>query len=561
MSPNRIAAAFAGSILLASAAAGQETQVNLAPEPQWVLAGDKTGWGSPAAGVLAAPKGLDRTEEAVAFLPGEQVADGVVRLRFRMTSWPHYIQAKLIFRSQDTHRFYMFSAFSMATDMGFTKEEGLMGLALLRGEASGYRRLLRYVPYLPWRQGYWYELRLDLRGPLIRISLYSELEKRDKPLITIRDQTYAQGALGLAASGPVEFKDLRVARTAPAPQNVNWENATRRPWWPAWAGGPEPGSMPKLVRLKDGALLLAASELYFRPGPPAQVLILKSKDGGRTWNELSGAPVGYAGLLMADGDSVLLFDSYALNEDGSIRRISQDEISSGKAFQFVPHVRKSGDGGRTWSDPAPLKIDGLPWPAADKRSINMFVPPRVLSDGAWLLPVFTGRRDADPAAWEAYMLRSSDGGGTWRASVIDPNHEDASETEVIELEPGRLLALLRTNYVTGYHGETRSRDGGQTWSPVTLGALPGSSSGPRMLKTRAGILLCMHRLLGTMVSSSADLGQTWTTWQIDSPIEVMGDLLELADGRVLAVYSAGGWGGIPRLQYLKVTGQGLDPAP
>jgi hypothetical protein len=69
----------------------------------------------------------------------------------------------------------------------------------------------------------------------------------------------------------------------------------------------------------------------------------------------------------------------------------------------------------------------------------------------------------------------------------------------------------------------------------------------------------MHRFLGTTISLSLDLGKTWQTFQVDTPIEVMGDLLELADGRILAVYSAGGWAGIPRLQYLRVTSNGIEP--
>jgi hypothetical protein len=165
----------------------------------------------------------------------------------------------------------------------------------------------------------------------------------------------------------------------------------------------------------------------------------------------------------------------------------------------------------------------------------------------------------DPLVVQPLLLRSSDEGRTWQASLIDPNHTDASETDLIELVPNQLLALMRTNFYTGFSGESRSYDGGRTWLPIELGEIPGWSSGPRLLKTRSGLLVCMHRFLGTTISLSADLGKTWQTFQVDTPIEVMGDLLELADGSILAVYSAGGWAGIPRLQYLRVTSNGIDP--
>ncbi|MEW5979946.1 MAG: sialidase family protein [Acidobacteriota bacterium] len=547
--------------LLHASGRAEEKHLSLRPDSSWVLLGSRTDWTASALDTISAPKGLDRTEESLAFLPANQVSNGRIHIKFRMTDWPHYIQAKLIFRSEDSRQFYMVVAFSMATDMSFTKEEGLMGLALLRGNASGHRQLLQYIPHLPWKPGYWYELRVDLDDALIRVSLYSELEKRFKPLMRVRDGAYSSGSIGIGASGPVEFKDLFVVSSAAKHSRGNWQNITRRPYRLAWNDVSVRGSMPKLARRKDGALLMAVSELFYRAGPPPQVFVFESKNNGNTWKRISSVPVGYAGLPLSRGETVYLFDSYVKGDGDSILRISQEDIAAHKPYEFVPHARISSDGGKTWGKPEPLKItETLIFPTK-RQSLNMFVPPRILADGRWLLPIFTVAREPFPMTVESLLLRSSDGGDTWQLGPIDPNHEDASEMDVVQLEPSHLLAVMRTNFNTGFHGEAHSHDMGRTWSPVKLGSIPGWSSGPRLLKTKNGILLCMHRLIGTMISHSADLGKTWTTYQIDHPIEVMGDLLELGDGRVLAVYSGGGWGGIPRLQHLTVTEDGIRPAP
>jgi len=529
----------------------------------WQPASDRSDWIGET-GTLSSPKGLDRSQEALLFLPNAQVADGVLRVKFRMTSWPHYIQAKLIFRSLDSHRFYMVSAFSMATDMGFSQGEGLMGLALWRGNASGYRELLSYVPYLPWKPGRWYEMRVDLAGPLITASLYSDLEKRDKPLIRVQDTHYLRGSLGVAANGPAEFKDLSIAPAVLSDATTTgWKRIEEKPYWPAWPKDrAERGAQPRMIRTPSGSLLLAASEMYFRPGPTSQVFLFGSSDEGRTWKPVSSVPVGYTGqLFAASDDTIWLLDSYVPgDEPGKFRRWTQEDVHSGKMAPFVPHIRKSRNDGKSWTEAEPLKILDFPKLSFNRGGLSMYVPPRKLQDGSLLLPVMMAAQKPDPLVIQPLLLRSSDQGKTWHAGLIDPNHADASETDLIELTPHRLLALMRTNFFTGFNGEARSRDGGKSWTPIKLGGLPGSSSGPRLLMTKSGALLCLHRFLGTMFSLSRDEGQAWRTFQVDTPIEVMGDLLELPGGRVLVVYSAGGWAGIPRLQSLRATPHGIEPA-
>jgi hypothetical protein len=271
-------------------------------------------------------------------------------------------------------------------------------------------------------------------------------------------------------------------------------------------------------------------------------------------------PVGYTGQLFAAKDrSIWLLDSYVPGDQpGEIGRWTQEDGKGGRLPPFVPHVRKPWDRGKRWSEPESLTIQNIPELSFKRAGLALYVPPRELQDGTLMLPLMMAAQKPDPLVIQPLLLRSSDQGRTWQASLIDPNHTDASETDLIELAPNHLLAFMRTNFYTGFNWESRSYDGGKTWFPIKLGELPGWSSGPRLLKTRGGVLVCMHRFLGTTISLSLDLGKTWQTFQVDTPIEVMGDLLELADGRILAVYSAGGWAGIPRLQYLWVTRNGIE---
>jgi predicted neuraminidase len=136
-------------------------------------------------------------------------------------------------------------------------------------------------------------------------------------------------------------------------------------------------------------------------------------------------------------------------------------------------VITSSNGGREWSAPRRLP-DGILGPIKNK--------PVVLPDGSWLSPTstegnksLTGDKDGD--GWLVHFERTRDAGATWEK--IGPVKKgpgfDAIQPSILFHSDGRLQALSRTKQ--GVIAQTWSKDGGQTWTPLTAIELPNPNSG------------------------------------------------------------------------------------
>ncbi|HAJ75144.1 MAG TPA: sialidase [Gammaproteobacteria bacterium] len=132
-------------------------------------------------------------------------------------------------------------------------------------------------------------------------------------------------------------------------------------------------------------------------------------------------------------------------------------------------ARTSQDGGITWGEAQRLP-EGVLGPIKNK--------PVQLADGSIISPSST-ETDERPSTWRIHFERSIDGGRSW--SVVRPRAAPIG-TEVQAIQPsilihaeGRLQAVGRSR--SGRVFETWSEDEGQSWSPVTLMALPNPSSG------------------------------------------------------------------------------------
>lgn len=99
----------------------------------------------------------------------------------------------------------------------------------------------------------------------------------------------------------------------------------------------------------------------------------------------------------------------------------------------------------------------------------MMCKPLALSSGAWALPVsLWHRREGASAA----MFVSEDAGATWTergACDIPPEVRSHDEHMLVEKHNGDIWLLVRTRYGIG---ESFSRDGGKTWSPLQPSGIP-----------------------------------------------------------------------------------------
>jgi predicted neuraminidase len=124
-------------------------------------------------------------------------------------------------------------------------------------------------------------------------------------------------------------------------------------------------------------------------------------------------------------------------------------------------LRKSSDGGRTWSEARRLP-DGILGPIKNK--------PVQLADGTILAPTST-ESDSEPSRWQVHFERSSDGGKTW--STTKPLNDGvaigAIQPSILFREKiggDKLLAVGRSEQ--GKVFATSSDDGGKSWSALSL---------------------------------------------------------------------------------------------
>ena len=138
----------------------------------------------------------------------------------------------------------------------------------------------------------------------------------------------------------------------------------------------------------------------------------------------------------------------------------------------------------------------------------------------WLLPVYCKKIGA--TAWESWVLRSTDSGLSWKKILIGSNNSHYfSETEVLEIAPDTILAMIRSDEGDhrllpsqhGYLWKSISTDGGTTWATPQQTKIWGYPA--HLLKLQDGKVLCTYGYrrppYGIRASVSDDNGKTWDT--------------------------------------------------
>ncbi|QDP97083.1 hypothetical protein FOE78_15145 [Microlunatus elymi] len=234
----------------------------------------------------------------------------------------------------------------------------------------------------------------------------------------------------------------------------------------------------------------------------------------------------------ADGNPILWTDGKVVHaffvtifghgwEQSSIRQIS------------------SVDNGRSWSAPTYIHQD---W------GLMTGTRPFRMSNGEVLLPVYD-----EAASTSGFMIAGPDL-KTWTA--YPSNHEDwlhspngSIQPTVVELEPGHLLAYLRTGDGSVYR--TQSTDYGRTWSTPERSELGNPNSRVALLKLDNGDLVVgynpwVEHHSPLRISLSTDKTKTWTPpWSYTVDVEnAMGPqytypyLIQSDDGMIHMAYSA-----------------------
>ncbi|HSB60483.1 MAG TPA: sialidase family protein [Vicinamibacteria bacterium] len=207
-------------------------------------------------------------------------------------------------------------------------------------------------------------------------------------------------------------------------------------------------------------------------------------------------------------------------------------------------LKTSEDGGRIWSEARRLP-EGILGPIKNK--------PVERADGALLCPSST-----EDVGWRVHFERTADLGKTWERTepLNDGRRIGAIQPAILTLGDGTLLALSRSRQEA--IAETRSRDGGRTWSPMTLGRLPNPNSGLDAVTLADGrhLLVYNHTTAGRSPLNVA-VSSDGTTWRAAATLEDQpGEysypaVIQARDGTVHVTYT---W------KRVKVRHVVLDPA-
>ena len=300
---------------------------------------------------------------------------------------------------------------------------------------------------------------------------------------------------------------------------------------------------PSVVRMADGELLCAWFSGTYEASVHQVILGAYARDDGRTWDRA---------FVLQDTPRVSDFDP-AFIADGSRtwfiytagRHIRwpfvKNEAAEVGPDSFFIYTRSTEDNGRTWSQPVRIHQGG-------SRSNGI-----QLTSGELLLPVH-----ALDGKGPAGILKSIDGGKTWKrfGEVTTPHEQD--EPTIAELAGGEILMVLRTG--DGFLWTVKSKDRGETWEKPQRSDIPAARASHNVFRLNDGRILLTHgesrispRTPLTMRLSTD--GMTWQPPLVLAEIVVPGkdelvwdrqvtypSVTQLKDGTIVVVWTEIGLG-------------------
>ena len=478
--------------------------------------------------------------EDFAFLTSHALSDTDISVAHKCP-YGSVIHGGIVFRAVDSTRFYVLDI----ADMG--RKGHHYELNLWVQDATGYRRLIasgraphsivpeRIVQTGPktraeWNNSSpdWVTIRIQATGTYIRVSMDGAI------VFELRDRTYPIGYVGLAGRGAVYFKNLRVEGVPAEPQET-WslhDGEMPRFFYPGKKQAEGFNAYPAACRTEQGATLVVwgHTPLARKPRHSNTVVFTRSDDEGRTWSPLS--------CIYDNGDTICSPSSILAHQDGTISCFMRSWPEGGQRPANV--TIRSTDGGKSWSTAEQLTFGGHPL----TKTQGLYSPAIRLSDGTVVMCGYDAQvvPGGDPGCNadrldRSLFLRSTDDGYTWDEPIyFDKDNYDHNECMVAEVEPGKLVAFMRT-LAAPFMWISRSEDGGMTWTRLEQSTV--SAECPILLKHSSGALVLGSRGFGTFLKLSFDGGQTWSGSYRMSPASAMMAMVEMADGRVLNIMHEG----------------------
>lgn len=220
------------------------------------------------------------------------------------------------------------------------------------------------------------------------------------------------------------------------------------------------GYFPVALRLQDGRVAVILRGGAPHVGVQGRLDMVFSSDEGKTWTKPS---------VVAQSSVDNRNPAFGQAQDGTLvvgfwRTANYDEKGRYNPKLNRPvntWVTRSGDGGKTWSEPAEIDVKDIGWGSPYGRILT-------LPDGALLMAIYGGpaREPGDTKVTpqdNSYLYRSTDQGKTWKR-YAHPGPNGFNETTLLRLTSGKMLAAMRTER-GGEVWLAESTDEGKTWGP------------------------------------------------------------------------------------------------
>ncbi|BCX48057.1 hypothetical protein HAHE_19650 [Haloferula helveola] len=214
--------------------------------------------------------------------------------------------------------------------------------------------------------------------------------------------------------------------------------------------------IPAIVTATNGDLIASCDARRNSAGDliwvrDIDIVVKRSSDNGKTWGPMETViDYGDKSVGKPASDPSFVVD----RETGDIFCFYNfmDQVKAPKEFRL--HMQKSGDHGKTWSEPVDL-TDDIAKPEW-KMDFKFITSGRGIQrrNGQLLHTLVNLKRGL-------HLFGSSDHGKTW--SFIDTPVTPANESKVIELADESLMINSRLNG-KGFRGVHRSADNGKSWS-------------------------------------------------------------------------------------------------
>ena len=312
-------------------------------------------------------------------------------------------------------------------------------------------------------------------------------------------------------------------------------------------------AFPEITQMSDGELVCSFRETPYpatghpnvshsHGDPQGRGSIIRSKDGGKTWDMCTYRVLAGSFLLeqcsvSAVSGNLLLFAYCQLDstEKATISYKKNDKVvwtDTDSLIKIANWARRSKDRGDTWDDPTPM----FTFPMS---SSPVHAPMLELPDGTLLSPncgrIGLSRSKRHKLLFKHFIeqhpqcvIRSYDRGLTWGDGSIvalDPSGKRTyHQCSLVRMDDGEIIACMHSGENLSHpNGEfkarevnawlSRSDDDGRSWSPVEALPMRITGSATALTKLKDGRLLFVwsdRHIPSMRVAISEDRGKTWT---------------------------------------------------